>query len=124
MDLRFKSEETALKCLTGKLEKNKYYYEVYLKFEPTQEKFKDKNGNEYFFHDVADCSLTPIYEKNWVKTNIYSYTNRTYLKLTNGDRFYINENDPRKNILWNKTAVKVRILRDKTLGIIDLIETQ
>ncbi|MEW6012358.1 MAG: GDYXXLXY domain-containing protein [Elusimicrobiota bacterium] len=124
VDLRFKSEETALKCLTGKTQKGVYHYQAYLKFEPTQEKFKDKNGKEYFFHEVADCSLTPIYEKNWIKAQIYTYDNKTSVTITRGDRFYMNENDPRKNIPSDKTAVKVRILRDKTLGIIDLIETQ
>lgn len=126
--LRFEIESEILKCIQQYLNKKKKTSHIYgsisIDFKDSGEKFITKDGKEKTFYKISNCYDGVITEKEFAVIHyIYnSYNQRVNYNIPT--KFYLNENDIRKNLPYDKTAVKVRIIKDNSLGIMDIEEIQ
>ncbi len=115
--LRYAQEDNVSEC-AKKLDK--YVYRIWVHFSESEKKFRLTDGRSGNYYEVKDCSLNPVYEKNWAMIKLYPSSRE--VKAVFPERYYLNEKDPKKDIRASEAAVKVRIQRDKTLTITELAE--
>lgn len=70
-------------------------------------------------YEIAECANSIKKEAGWVSAHKYGKT----IKYRNINRFYLNENDTRKNNT-SPCAVKIKIGKDKNPIILDVIKLQ
>lgn len=96
------------------------YYSLWVQFSPSEKTYLLSDGRSGVYYEVKDCSITPVYKKNWAKLILRPGNDKP--RPIFPSRYYLNEKDPRKNIPSGQAAVKVRIQKDRGLGIIELAQ--
>jgi hypothetical protein len=72
-------------------------------------------------YEAAACAAAPGPEYGWAKAEPQRGSWRRGAALYGIERFYLNENDPRKDARSGSVIAKVKIGRDRRLALLDLV---
>lgn len=72
-------------------------------------------------YEAVDCSANPPQEPGWVAASLqHGFGGRT--ALYGIERFFLNENDPRKDAVSGTVVAKVKIGHGRRLDLLDLVK--
>lgn len=97
-----------------------WYKFVYVKLENTGKTASTAQGLVPL-HEVLDCSKEPRNASGWAKATVLDGSGGRRLANYGIERFFLNENDPRKDAKSGSVIAKVKIDRHRQLVLLDLI---
>ena len=93
---------------------------LFVKLEDKGKKAVTRDG-EAAVYEATDCHPNPPQEPGWAKAEmIYRFGGPA--AIYGIERFYLNENDPRKDARSGTVLAKVKIDRNRNLVLLDLVE--
>lgn len=93
---------------------------VFVKLEP-RGKTVDTAGGPVQVYEATDCSGNPPREPGWAGATL-QYGFRGTTAVYGIEKFFLNENDPRKDARSGSVVAKVKIGRDRRLVLLDLVK--
>ena len=72
-------------------------------------------------YEATDCSKNPPQEPGWVSANL-QFTFGGTTAVYGIEKFFLNENDPRKDARSGSVVAKVKIGHGRRLGLLDLVK--
>jgi hypothetical protein len=93
---------------------------VFVKLEPRGKLVNIESG-PVPVHEAVDCSANPPQEPGWVSASL-QHTFGGMNAVYGIEKFFLNENDPRKDAVSGTVVAKVKIGHGRRLDLLDLVK--
>lgn len=93
---------------------------VFVKLEPRGKLVNIESG-PVPVHEAVDCSANPPQEPGWVSASL-QHTFGGMNAVYGIEKFFLNENDPRKDAVSGTVVAKVKIGHGRRLALLDLVK--